>query len=332
MSSGRRGAHLLIALVVALAAAAVLVRQTLSAPDPGAGPTVFSVERGASLSTIARELERAGLIRSAPAFRALARLRGLDARLRAGEYELSASRPAGEVLDILARGQVRLHEVVIPEGVTAAGVARRLEDAGLADASRFLEIALDPASASRLGVEGPTLEGYLFPDTYRVARGLPAREVTGILVDAFLRTWSELEDEAQRQGLSMREVATLASIIEKETAVPEERPLIAAVYRNRLEQGMLLQSDPTVIYGITRFDGNLKRAHLEDDSNPYNTYRMPGLPPGPIANPGKGALRAALDPADTDYLFFVSRNDGTHIFSRTYPEHRRAVNRFQRNR
>jgi UPF0755 protein len=150
------------------------------------------------------------------------------------------------------------------------------------------------------------------------------------MVQTFLETYRELEPEASRQGIPMRELVTLASIVEKETGAPEERPLIAAVFLNRLARGMRLETDPTVIYGIENFDGNLKRVHLEDADNPYNTYRTRGLPPGPISNPGRAALEAVLRPADVPYLFFVSRNDGTHVFSKTYAEHARHVDRFQR--
>jgi UPF0755 protein len=196
----------------------------------------------------------------------------------------------------------------------------------------FLGAALDPEVARRLGVEGDTLEGYLFPETYQLARGLEAEEVAAAFVGEFLARWAELSPLAQAQGRSMKEVVTLASIVEKETGADGERPLIASVFLNRLARGMRLESDPTTIYGIPDFDGNLRRVHLEDEGNPYNTYRIRALPPGPIANPGVDALRAVLEPSESDYLYFVSRNDGTHKFSRTYREHVEAVNRFQRRR
>jgi UPF0755 protein len=154
--------------------------------------------------------------------------------------------------------------------------------------------------------------------------------VAKVLVGQFLEVWREIEPQARRQELSMLEVVTLASIVEKETAAPIERPLIASVFRNRLQRGMRLETDPTVIYGIPDFDGNLRRRDLENVANPYNTYQIPGLPPGPIANPGADALRAVVNPAESDYLFFVSRNDGTHVFSKTFTEHVRAVDQYQR--
>jgi UPF0755 protein len=183
-----------------------------------------------------------------------------------------------------------------------------------------------------MGVEGPTLEGYLFPDTYRFAKGLPAESIVRTMVDRFRAVYEDVRRASPATSLSMHEIVTLASIVEKETAVPEERPLIAAVFLNRMRRGMRLETDPTVIYGISDFDGNLRRVHLEDESNPYNTYRIPGLPPGPIASPGREALQAVLAPADSPYLFFVSRNDGTHVFTTSYRDHSRAVAQFQKQR
>ena len=153
-----------------------------------------------------------------------------------------------------------------------------------------------------------------------------------VLVDEFHRVWTEIAPLAKARDFSMQETVTLASIVEKETAAPKERPRIASVFHNRLEKNIRLATDPTVIYGIANFDGNLKRRHLEDPSNPYNTYKHPGLPPGPISNPGEAALLAVVEPEDSDYLFFVSKNDGTHVFSKTYAEHERAVDYYQRRR
>jgi UPF0755 protein len=262
----------------------------------------------------------------------LARYRELDGALQVGEYEISAALAPGEILTRIVEGRVVVYEVVIPEGLTASQIALRVEAAGLSNAVAFLAFASDPASAGLLGVEGGNLEGYLFPETYRLPRGLGVHEVAKLLVDQFLQVWREIEPQARSQELSMLEVVTLASIVEKETAAPEERPLIASVFRNRLRRGMRLETDPTVIYGIPDFDGNLRRRDLENAENPYNTYQIPGLPPGPIANPGADALRAVVNPAESDYLFFVSRNDGTHIFSKTYSEHARAVDQYQRKR
>lgn len=321
-------------VAVALGAAWLLVARALSpVADPGAAePVVLEIGAGAPLGRIARELEEAGAIRHARAFEALARWRGEGSALRAGEYELSPAWSTAEILDRIVRGRVRTHAIAIPEGLTAEEIADRLAAAGLADRDAFLAVVHEPGTAAALGVEGPGLEGYLFPETYHLARGLAPRAVAASMVEQFLALWAEIEADAGATGRSMRELVTLASIVEKETGAPEERPLIAAVFLNRLARGMRLETDPTVIYGIADFDGNLRRVHLEDATNPYNTYQIRGLPPGPIANPGADALRAVVRPTESDYLFFVSRNDGTHHFSRTYREHAAAVDRYQRRR
>jgi len=332
----RRTIAVAVAVVVlallGVAAVAGSLRWALSPALATAPPAIFDVHPGASLGQVARGLESRGLIRSAVAFKLLARYRKLDGALQVGEYELSAALAPGEILTRIAEGRVVAYEVVIPEGLAAFRVALRLEAAGLSNAADFLAFASDPASAESLGVEGAGLEGYLFPETYRLPRGLGVREIAEVLVGQFLEVWDEIEPQARLQELSMLEVVTLASIVEKETAAPDERPLIASVFRNRLRRGMRLETDPTVIYGIPDFDGNLRRRDLENADNPYNTYQIAGLPPGPIANPGADALRAVVNPAESDYLFFVSRNDGTHVFSKTFSEHVRAVDRYQRKR
>jgi UPF0755 protein len=323
---------LLFLLVLVGASVLVAVSHWLSPPAQSAESVDFRIAPGSTLGSVTRDLEAAGLVRSARAVEWLGRYRGVAAELRSGEYELSAELSAREILDRLVEGRVRTYEIVIPEGWNAAQIAERLDETGLVERAAFLGAALDPEVARRLGVEGDTLEGYLFPETYQLARGLEAEEVAAAFVDEFLARWAELSPLARAQGRSMKEVVTLASIVEKETGADGERPLIASVFLNRLARGMRLESDPTTIYGIPDFDGNLRRVHLEDEGNPYNTYRIRALPPGPIANPGADALRAVLEPSEGDYLYFVSRNDGTHKFSRTYREHVEAVNRFQRRR
>jgi UPF0755 protein len=320
---------------IALLGAAVLIataKWMLSPVMASAPDAIVEVRRGSSLGAVAQELESRGLIRSAVAFKWLARYRNQAGDLQVGEYRLSAALSPEEILSQIVEGHVAIYEVVIPEGLTAAQVALRLEAAGLADAADFADVVEDSTGAAALGVRGATLEGYLFPDTYRLPRGLSSRDVAKVLIDRFFEVWREIEPRAREQQLSMREVVTLASIVEKETAARDERPLIASVFRNRLKRGMRLETDPTVIYGIPNFDGNLRRRDLENAANPYNTYIISGLPPGPIANPGAESLRAVVNPAESDYLFFVSRNDGTHVFSKTYREHVLAVNQYQRRR
>lgn len=307
-------------------------RAALEPARSEAAPEDFVVAPGASLKNVAASLARRGVIRDARAFEWLARWQEQAGRLQVGEYELSAAMPADEILAMLVEGRVKTYEVSLPEGLTAREVAERMALAGIVDREAFLAVVEAPGAAERFGVEGPGLEGYLFPETYRFPRGLRAEAVVGVLIEHFHDAWAGLADAAAARELSMREVVTLASIVEKETGAASERPLIASVFHNRLARGMRLESDPTTIYGIEDFDGNLRRRDLEDGSNPYNTYKVEGLPPGPIANPGVEALRAVVDPASSPYLFFVSRNDGTHVFSRSFAEHERNVDRYQRKR
>ena len=204
---------------------------------------------------------------------------------------------------------------------------------GLANAADFMSAVNSAELAAEFGVPTSRLEGYLYPDTYQLPRGLPAGQIVRLMLKQFDRVWSkEIEEFASTSKLSRNEIVILASIVEKETASPSERPLIASVFLNRLARRMRLETDPTVIYGIPDFDGNLRKKDLKNDKNPYNTYRIPGLPPGPIANPGLDALRAVVKPDESEYLYFVSRNDGTHHFSVSYREHTNAVNRYQKRR
>ncbi len=326
----------LAALLLCGAIAAVgtwrVITQNLEPVAETAEPVIFSVQAGETLKTVASRLETEGLVRNRHAVEWFGRYHELSNKLRTGEYWVSATETPGEILATLTTGQVATYELAIPEGFTAAMIAQRIEAAELGNAEEFLAWVLSPTSAEAHGVVGATLEGYLFPETYRLPRGLSTRETAAVLVNQFLAVWQELEPRAREQKLSMKDLVTLASIIEKETGVAEERPLIAAVFLNRMRRGMRLETDPTVIYGIPNFDGNLRRRDLENPDNPYNTYKIPGLPPGPIANPGRGALDAVLAPAPVDYLFFVSKNDGTHVFSNTYAEHERRVDDYQRRR
>jgi UPF0755 protein len=320
---------LLLALLLAGGFAALAVQRRLEPAAIAAEPQIFVVEEGAGLRRVATELAAAGLIRDARVFEGLGRWEEAQNQLRRGEYELAATQTPAEILETIRSGRVKLWPVTVPEGLTAVEIAGLVDAAGLAGRDAFLAVVNDPASPARFGVEGPGLEGYLFPETYHLAHGLTADEVVAAFLAQFKSVWDPIAASASTRGLTMRQAVTLASIVEKETAVPDERTIVSAVFHNRMRIGMRLETDPTVIYGIANFDGNLTRAHLEDESNPYNTYRIAGLPPGPIANPGAGALRAAVEPAASDALFFVSRNDGSHVFSRTYEEHVGNVQRFQ---
>ena len=318
-----------MAIAIAMAGAAMWL---LAPVSRSSAELRIDVSSGSSLSRIATDLESAGIVRNARALVLLARWRGVAAKIRAGEYALAPSWGTPRVLEQLVAGRVVTYEVALPEGLTAAEIAVRLEAATLARADEFLAVTRDPAAASEFGVEGASLEGYLFPETYRMPHGLTAKQVARVLVDQFRAQWALLAADAKTRGLGMQQVVTLASIVEKETGAADERPLVASVFSNRLTRGMRLESDPTTIYGIKDFDGNLRRAHLEDETNPWNTYRIPGLPPTPIANPGAASLAAVVRPAESEYLYFVAKGDGTHIFSRSYAEHLANVARYQRRR
>ncbi len=330
MSARRIAGTVLAAAAIALAAAAWVSLHLLSARDPSATATIFEVPRGSTLKSVGRRLEQAGIVRSGRAFELLGRIENAASRLHFGEYEISAAQTPCEILERMIEGRVKTYDVTLTEGLSQREIAERLVASGLVTADALEAVLRDPSSPERFGVEGPGLEGYLFPDTYRFARGLDAAEIVGALVGRFRRAWEPLAPLAAAQGLGQREVVTLASIVEKETGRAEERSLVASVFRNRLRLGMRLESDPTVIYGIAGFDGNLRRLDLDDPSNPYNTYQITGLPPGPIASPGEASLRAVVEPAESEYLFFVGRGDGSHVFSRHYDDHVRAVNQYQR--
>ncbi len=318
-----------MAAAVLLAAGFLPLRlaQYLAAPRPG--PARVEVAPGTGPGALARQLAAAGLGPWEWGTRWGHRLWGRPQDIKAGSYAFPGPVRLREVLADLEAGRVEQVEVVIPEGLTVREIGRLLEAAGVTGAEAVAALALDEASPGRWGLPGPTLEGYLFPDTYRFARGLPAARVVDALVRRFRAVADALGPEAEARGFDLHRWVTLASVVEKETGAAAERPLVAAVFHNRLQRGMRLQSDPTVIYGVEGFDGDLRRADLVRDT-PYNTYTRAGLPRGPIANPGRASLEAVLRPAAVPYLYFVSRNDGTHVFSVTYDEHRRAVDRYQR--
>jgi peptidoglycan lytic transglycosylase G len=287
---------------------------------------------GSSTRAIGRALVEAGVVRDTLVFRIALWQSGAARRLKAGEYRFDRPMTAADVVDKLARGDVYLHAITFPEGLTIREMARIFEAQGFGSAEEFLSAAGEVGLIADLDPDARDLEGYLFPETYALPRRGTARELVSMMTSRFQQVFSHpLREEAAAQGLSVRQVTTLASIVEKETAKTDERPLVAAVYLRRLRIGMALQSDPTVIYALTRagrYDGNLTRENLQFDS-PYNTYRHAGLPPGPIAAPGRSSIEAVVRPAESDYLYFVSRNDGTHVFARTLEEHNRNVSHYQ---
>ncbi len=292
----------------------------------------LSIVPGTSFGAVAHRLQQEGVIASALKFKVLAHWRDEMLRIQAGEYAFEKPADPEKVLGRLVKGDVILQRLTLPEGWTLREIAARLEQEKFAAAEQFLEKARDPDFIRSLEFDAPTLEGYLFPDTYALTAGMNAERLLKTMVAEFRsRVNPDILQKAEARGLNLHQLTTLASIVQKEAGNREEMPLIASVFHNRLRKGIPLQADPTVIYGIEDFDGNLTRAHLTEKT-PYNTYAIRGLPPGPIANPGEDALRAAADPAETDFLYFVSRGDGTHVFSRTLKEHNRAVRKYQLRR
>jgi len=322
-----------VAGLIPLAGAGLLVWLVLT-PGPAleAGPLVVDIPAHEGLLGIADRLADAGVVRSRAAFIALSAARGSVRRLKAGEYEVPRDASTIDVVGLLESGRVRQHTVLHPEGATLSELARVLESARLCPGRGSPRAAHDPAVLKTLGVEGPSLEGYLFPDTYQFVRGMSVEEMLGRMVQ---RTRSRLTAErlarAKALGLDAHGLLTLASIIEREAVDPDERRLISAVFWNRLHLDMPLQADPTVQYAVAKERRTLTRSDLVTD-NPYNTYVRRGLPPGPIASPGLPAIDAALDPAPVKYLYFVARDDRRHSFSTTMGEHNAAVSRYRLSR
>ncbi len=314
-------------LLLALLAAGAWLAWMLLVPYGPAREKFVLLRPGTSARQIAVDLHAAGVVRSVPAFLLLHYARGQQA-LKAGEYRFDHPATPLEVYQRLARGDVVTHTVVIPEGFSVFEIASAMEAAGLATRGQFLKVAQsETALISDLDPGAASLEGYLFPDTYQFSRVQSPRDLAAAMVRRF-------RQEAGSLGLAsdLRRVVTLASIVEKETSVPEERALVAGVYANRLQTKMVLAADPTVVYAAQlagRYRGTIYKSDLEFDS-PYNTYRKAGLPPGPIANPGRAALGAAMKPAATDYYYFVSDNHGAHRFARTAAEHARNVAAYRR--
>jgi UPF0755 protein len=317
------------------------------------GNVEVEIPKGATAGDVADRLAAAGLIGRPAVFRLYAGQRGVAGRFKAGRYVIAAPATPRQILEVLVKGAAdELVAVTIPEGRNLIEIAEILDTARVAAKDEVISRATDPSFAASLGLPGPTLEGYLFPDTYRLRPHTPAARALIPMVRRHRQVYDELRaghgsgilDLQKGLGFDDNRIVTLASIVEKETGRPEERPRIAQVFINRLRSPAfvpkLLQTDPTIIYGCTvavprsaaclKWDGRIRRLQLEDRDNRYNTYTHEGLPPGPIANPGRAALEAVMAPDHTPYLYFVSRNDGTHFFSRTVAEHNAAVVKYQR--
>lgn len=292
---------------------------------------VLRVTRGEGLKTISSKLMRSGVVASDKLFIVYIMSRGLQDTLKAGEYEFKKGSTMSRVADKISKGDVVSYMVTIPEGMTVREIGGILRDNHVVGKEEFIRLTGDKELRAELLGDGTvSFEGYLFPDTYSYTRGVTALELINIMVEKFNSVYRSLGTTRGDINLSDNEILTLASIIEKETGDASERSLVSAVFHNRLRIGMKLDSDPTVIYGLGQdFNGRLTRSDLNRMTD-YNTYLIRGLPPGPIANPGKDSIAAALNPADVDYLYFVSKGDGTHRFSSSYKDHQRAVFRYRR--
>ncbi len=300
----------------------------LPAAGPGAQAISVRVASGAGTRAIARQLEQENVIRSADQFVVWARLLGAEGKLQAGFYSLPPSWSPPFIVLHIKNGSVANQGIIIPEGYNLQQIADALAQADLVDKESFMAMATDPKSLPELELDyplpGPTLEGYLFPDTYKIAPGTPVHTILRMMLLRMQQVaWPLVEEAGLPAGFDFHKLLTLASLVEKEAQVAEERPLIAAVFLKRLRLGMPLQADPSVKYVMENPPTYLSLQDIAIDS-PFNTYKYPGLPPGPIASPGKEAILAVLHPAATNYLYFVARGDGTHIFSSTYQEHLEA--------
>ena len=321
--------HVRRRLVGGLCTAALIVSGACSGSSRG-GSIRVTIPAGSSFSSAIDSLAHAGVISAPRIFRLYASARGRDRDLKAGTYVFRDGSSWNAVLDALTRGKGLVHTVTIPEGFALGAIAPLLGRALSVPAESIIVAASDSALRRRLDVPTPTLEGYLFPDTYTFAEGTTPQEAVRMLVSTFEKVWKpEWDERLQALAMSRHDIITLASIIEKEARLAEERPVISAVYHNRLKIGMLLQADPTVQYALGKHVDRVLFKDLEVDSR-YNTYKHPGLPPGPIASPGAASIEAALFPASVPYLYFVAHPDGHHEFRQTFSEHTEARQQIRR--
>jgi len=321
----------ILLLVIAGAVSAFLgIVIFLDRPGTGVGPAELVIEEGMSAAQIGHLLQAKGIIDSRYFFTLMAKLYGLENRLKAGKYHFEGPTTAFSALKRLKAGGALTEQVTIPEGLTVRQIAGVLQKAIEIDSARFVTLAQNPGFFGKLGVHAPSLEGYLFPDTYRFYWQTPEEKILETMVKRFHQVFADsLKQRATQLRMSVHQVLTLASIIEKEAQVPLERPLISGVFHRRLKLGMPLQADPTVIYALGGRKRRLSKADTRVNS-PYNTYLHRGLPPGPICNPGRDSILAALYPVKVDYLYFVAKGDGTHIFTKSLNSHINAKNRIRR--
>jgi len=328
----RRKTATLVVLIAVLIGLSFFLRYATLPVGDGALVRTVDIPKGSGFFRITEILKEAGLVHNRPFFWTLAVVKGAAKTIRAGEYELTGSMSPAQIIEKLVRGEIKSYWVTLPEDITVNEIARRLVALNLINEKEFFTLGTNRSFLISLGIEADSMEGYLFPETYQLDRSMTTREVIRIIVRQFWKGITpEMSKRAQQMGLTLHEWVTLASMIGKEAGNREEKTLISAVFHNRLARGMRLQSDPTAVYHLER-EGTpvktIRRKHLALDS-PYNTYRIKGLPHGPIANPGADSLRAALHPDRVGYLYFVSTNDGSHHFSTTLAAHSKAVTKYQ---
>lgn len=293
---------------------------------------IVEILPGQSFSNIAIQLSNNGIIKYPFKFKLAGRIKGYEKKIKSGEYILSSSMTPMSILETIASGKVKLYKITIPEGLNIKQIALILARAKLCSDTDFLRSATDSCFAHDMGINAETFEGYLFPETYFFPKHISTEKIIAAMVKRFRSIFKpQWQERATELNLSIHQAITLASIIEKETGSEFERPVISSVFHNRLKKKMRLESDPTVIYSIKNFNGNITLKHLSE-LTPYNTYKIKGLPPGPIANPGLKAIQAALYPDDTEFLYFVSKKDSTHKFSTNIKDHNKAVKKYQLRR
>jgi UPF0755 protein len=317
---------LFVVLIIAL------FNYALSPTDSRRETVTVDIPKGTSFLGSVDLLEDAGLVKNKYLFYALVLAKNARVKIRAGEYELSTSMSPLDIINKLVKGDIISYDVTIPEDFTVAEIAARLASFKLVDEKAFVSLCEDAKFVASLGIEGRSAEGYLYPDTYTFDKTIGAKEIIKSMVKLFWKNFTpEMRERAAELGMKIPQVVTLASIIGKESGFKDEKPLVSAVFHNRLKKGMRLQSDPTAVYDLWSVTKVVKKKHLLKNT-PYNTYLINGLPPGPIANPAIDSLQAALYPAPVNYLYFVSNNDGSHNFSSSLAAHNRAVLKYQIDR
>lgn len=325
----RVSSYVILFFAVAVLYFVLLIHYSNSSIDKKNMSVLVDIPAGSSFLKVTEILNKSGLIKSRLFFYSLAIMKDARRSIRAGEYEFNTSLTPAAMIDKLLRGEIKNYRVVIPEDLSLREISARLDEFKLIDKKVFFELASDEDFLESLNIKADSIEGYLFPETYYLDRSMSTRQIMKEMVNEF---WKKVTPEMiKRAGelkLDIHKLVTFASIIGKESGNDAEKPMISAVFHNRLRKKMRLQSDPTAIYDLENFNGKVLRSHLKRNS-PYNTYIIKGLPPGPIANPGVASLRAALYPAPVNYLYFVSKKDSTHYFSNSLAEHNQAIKRYQ---